>query len=86
MAALEVNEAKPKISIGETCVAKVLSDWKGDHVADACIAAIQIGLIHSGGVLSDARARQIIKDGFDSRNIDDVKDERYCSRTGFRTN
>ena len=41
----------PKTSIGETAARKVLSDWKGKHVVDACNAATQIGLIYAGGVL-----------------------------------
>jgi hypothetical protein len=70
-----VNESvatTPKISIGETYASKVLSDWKGNHIADACIAAANIGLIHSGGVLSDDRARAILKEGFEDRQVDDV--------------
>ena len=42
---------EPKTSIGETAARKVLSDWKGKHVVDACNAATQIGLIYAGGVL-----------------------------------
>jgi hypothetical protein len=56
MAAVAVNETvsiKPQNSIGETYARKVLSDWNGTHVADACIAATQFGLIHSGGALKD---------------------------------
>jgi hypothetical protein len=63
---------KPKNSIGETCARTVLSDWNGNHIADACIAATQLGLIHSGGVLKYDRAKQILREGFDSRKVDDV--------------
>jgi len=74
MAALEVKDiaTKPMNSIGETCARKVLSDWQGTHVADACIAATQIGLIHSGGVLGYERAKTILREEFDSRKVDDV--------------
>jgi hypothetical protein len=75
MASLSVNEriaTKPKNSPGETFARKVLSDWKGTHVADACIAATQLGLIHSGGGFGDERARQILREEFDSRKINDV--------------
>jgi AAA domain len=73
MASLSESVAtKPKNSIGETYARKVLSDWEGTHVVDACIAATQIGLIHSGGALGDERARQILREEFDSRKIDDV--------------
>jgi hypothetical protein len=63
---------KPKNTIGETYARKVLSDWNGTHVADACIAATQLGLIHSGGALNDERARTILREEFDSRKVDDV--------------
>jgi hypothetical protein len=75
MAALIMKESvatKPKNSPGETFARKVLSDWKGTHVADACIAATQLGLIHSGGGFGDERARQILREEFDSRKINDV--------------
>src|SRR3982074_239655 len=64
--------AKPKNSFGETYARKVLSDWKGNHVADACIAATQIGLIHSGSLLGYYRAKEILREEFDRRNVDDV--------------
>jgi hypothetical protein len=75
MAALIMKESvatKPKNSPGETFARNVLSDWKGTHVADACIAATQLGLIHSGGGFGDERARQILREEFDSRKINDV--------------
>src|ERR1700689_3237763 len=59
-------------SPGETYARKVLSDWNGNHVADACIAATHLGLIHSGGGFGDERARQILREEFDSRKVDDV--------------
>jgi hypothetical protein len=64
--------AKPKNSVGETYARKVLSDWKGNHVADACIAATQIGLIHSSCLLGYERAKDILRDEFNSRKVDDV--------------
>jgi hypothetical protein len=75
MASLKVQNSiatKPKNSIGETYARKVLSNWNGTHVADAIIAATQIGLIHSGGALNDERARQILQEEFDSRKTDEV--------------
>ena len=57
---------------GEIAAKVVLASWKGTHVADACIAATQIGLIHSGGLLSDGRARDILKVGFNVRLVDDI--------------
>jgi hypothetical protein len=63
---------KPKNSIGETYARKVFSDWNGDHVADACIAATQIGLLHSGGVLGYHRAKELLKSGFEAKAIDDI--------------
>jgi AAA domain len=75
MASLSVNESfatKPKNSIGETYTRKVLSDWKGNHVADACIAATQIGLIHSSSLLGYERSKEILREEFDFRKVDDV--------------
>jgi hypothetical protein len=67
-----VSIVKPKNSVGETYARKVLSDWKGNHVADACIAATQIGLIHSSSLLGYERAKDILRDEFNSRKVDDV--------------
>ena len=74
MTALEVKSVPttPKILIGETYAKKILSDWNGNHVADACVAATQLGLIHSGGGFSDGRARQLLREEFDRRNVDDI--------------
>jgi AAA domain-containing protein len=75
MTALDVKDnvaSKPKNSIGETYAKKVLSDWNGNHVADACVAATLLGLIHSGGGFGDGRARQILREEFDRRNVDDI--------------
>jgi hypothetical protein len=75
MVALVVKDpaaSKPANSPGETYARKVLSDWNGNHVADACIAATHLGLIHSGGGFGDERARQILREEFDSRKVDDV--------------
>jgi hypothetical protein len=75
MTALDVKDkvaSTPKNSIGETYARKVLSAWNGTHVADACMAATQIGLIHSGGVLKYERAKIILREAFDLRKVDDV--------------
>jgi hypothetical protein len=72
MASLSGVVDKPKTPIGEVYANEVLSKWTGNHVADAIIAATQLGLIHSGGLLSDERARQILRDEFDARKVDDV--------------
>jgi hypothetical protein len=61
MAVSSVSVAtKPKNSIGETYARKVLSDWQGNHVADACIAATQLGLILSGCGLGYERVKEIL--------------------------
>ena len=74
MTALEVKSvaSNPKPLPGEAYARKVLSEWNGNHVGDACIAATQLGLIHSGGGFGDERARQILREEFDSRKVDDV--------------
>jgi len=72
MASLNNVIAKPKNSIGETYARNVLSKWTSNHVADACVAATQIGLIHSGCLLGYDRAKEILTDGFKFRKVDDV--------------
>src|SRR5882672_10809839 len=72
MASLSTSVGTPKNSIGETYARKVLSNWTGSHVADACIAATQIGLIHSGNLLGYERAKEILRDEFNFRKVDDV--------------
>jgi hypothetical protein len=57
---------------GEIYATRVLSDWKGNNVADACIAATQLGLIHSGSLLAYYRAKEILREEFDRRKVDDV--------------
>jgi hypothetical protein len=73
MAVSSVSVAtKPKNSIGETYARKVLSDWQGNHVADACIAATQLGLILSGCALGYERVKEILLEEFNSRKVDGV--------------
>ena len=64
--------ARPKESPGEDYVRIVLSDWTGSHVADACVAATNLGLIHSGGALGYYRVRDILLEEFELRKVDDV--------------
>jgi AAA domain-containing protein len=64
--------AGPKESPGEDYVRTVLSHWTGSHVADACIAATNLGLIHSGGALGYYRVRDILLEEFELRKVDDV--------------
>ena len=72
MAVLSMTKVKPTSSIGENAARNILSAWKGKHVADACIAATQIGLIPSGGLLAYNRAKDILMAGFEVRLIDDI--------------
>lgn len=75
MTVLKVNESvsgRPKNSIGEAYAQQIISNWNGTHVADACVAATQLGLIHSGGVLSYERAKTILREAFNLRKVDDV--------------
>jgi hypothetical protein len=75
---IESNTASPEVTptrrnpMAEIGLIRVLSAWKGDFVADACIAATQIGLLHSGGVLGFDQAKEVLLDGFNSRKVDDV--------------
>jgi hypothetical protein len=76
MAALSVKESvatNPKRNPnGEAAARKILANWKGDFVGDACIAATQIGLLHSGYLLGYERAKEILREEFDRRKVDDV--------------
>lgn len=75
MASLSTASAEvagPKESPGEDYVRTVLSDWTGSHVADACIAATNLGLIHSGCAIGYYRARDILVEEFELRKVDDV--------------
>lgn len=64
--------ARPKESPSEDYVRTVLSNWTGSHVADACIAATNLGLIHSGGAIGYYRVRDILLEEFEQRKVDDV--------------
>src|SRR4051812_7742287 len=57
---------------GEVAARRILASWKGEFIGDACFAANQIGLLHSGGKLALGRAKEIIRQAFDARQIDDV--------------
>jgi hypothetical protein len=56
--------------LGEVAVARINSAWKGNFVADACIAATQIGLLQSGNMLSCERAKNILRLNFEARQVD----------------
>ncbi|SHN71595.1 AAA family ATPase [Bradyrhizobium erythrophlei] len=79
MAALPVKvssiasaEVRPRRNTdAEIALRKVLSDWKGDFVNDACHAATQIGSFHSGGWLGH-KAKEIVLEEFDLRKVDDI--------------
>src|ERR1700722_5989872 len=66
-------QAKSKTPDGEIAATTILNDWKGDFVADACLAATHLGLLCSGGppMLSYDRAMTILRFHFDFRKIDD---------------
>ncbi len=57
---------------GEAAAKQILDRWKGDHFADACTAATEIGMIHSGCWMTDGRAREIIRTEFNRRKINDL--------------
>jgi hypothetical protein len=64
--------------MGEIAATKIISDWKGDFVADACIAATQIGLLQSGNMLGCDRATNILRLNFDARKVDDIHWSQPC--------
>jgi hypothetical protein len=57
---------------GETAARKILAKWKGDFVSDACTAATEIGVLHSGVWLSFYRAKEILLEEFNKRKLDDI--------------
>jgi hypothetical protein len=59
-------------SIAETYGRKVLSDWRGNHLSDACGAAINLGMLHSSGVLGYERSKEILQQGLSDRGVDDI--------------
>lgn len=63
---------RPKNPYGEAAAKQIIAKWKGNHFSDACAVATEIGMVHSGGDLSDQRAREIILEEFNRRKIDDL--------------
>src|SRR6266436_6703213 len=63
----------------EIAIRKVLSEWKSDFVNDACSAATQIGLFHSGGWLGYERAKEILLEEFELRKVDDIHWSTVCA-------
>jgi len=59
-------------TISETYVRKILADWHGNHLADACTAAMNIGLVHSSGLLSFDRAKEALSKGLIDHGVDDL--------------
>jgi hypothetical protein len=57
---------------GEIAATSILNNWRGNFVADACIAAMQIGLLQSGNMLGLDRAKNLLRLNFDVRKIDDI--------------
>jgi hypothetical protein len=58
--------------MGEIAATKIIAGWKGDFVADACTAAIQIGLLQSGNMLGIDRAKTLLSLNFDMRKVDEI--------------
>lgn len=58
--------------MGEIAATRIIANWKGDFVADACIAATQIGLLQSGNMLGYDRAINILRLNFDARRVGDI--------------
>jgi hypothetical protein len=58
--------------MGEIAATQIISKWKGDFVADAWIAAAQLGLLQSGNMLSLDRAKQILKLNFEANKVADT--------------
>jgi hypothetical protein len=71
-AAVMNTNTKSKLPMGEMAARPIISNWKGDFVGDACIAATQMGLLCSGNMLSYDRAMFILRFHFDARKVDDI--------------
>jgi hypothetical protein len=66
------SEHNHPASEAERVINQILSAWKGSFVADACIAATQIGLLNSGNMIGFDHAKTVLKFHFDARKIDDI--------------
>ena len=45
---------------GELAARTILGQWKGPALADACVAALQLGLLNAGNMLAYHRCRQLL--------------------------
>jgi hypothetical protein len=66
------DDTKSSIRMCEIAATQIISTWKCDFVADACIAATQLGLLHSGNMPGYDRAKNILRLNFDLRKVDDI--------------
>jgi hypothetical protein len=64
MAVISVNDFSTVLPAARQKGCNTKPEWR--------IAAIQIGLLHSGGSLGYYRAKEILREEFDRRNVDDV--------------
>jgi hypothetical protein len=70
MSAMEIEKMSER-SMGEIAATRILSNWKGSFVGDACIAATQLGLLQSGNMLGEDHAKRILKFHFEVHKVDD---------------
>jgi len=71
MSAMEIEKLSERL-MGEIVATRIISDWKGTFIADACVAATQIGLLQSGNMLAIDRAKNILRLNFEAKEIDDI--------------
>ena len=67
-----MNAKENRTPLGEIAATRIIANWKGGFVADACIAATQIGLLHSGNMLGYDRAKTILRLNFEANKVDDI--------------
>jgi hypothetical protein len=77
MAALSVKESstasanKPKIDNNALALKKINDAWKGNSVGAATAAALDIGILVAGSMLSYEKAKDNVLRGFEVRQADE---------------
>ncbi|MDH2354894.1 AAA family ATPase [Bradyrhizobium sp. SSUT112] len=54
---------------GEVAARTILGQWKGPALADACVAALQLGMLNAGNLLAYHRCRQLLESNLDLHKV-----------------
>jgi AAA domain len=70
--ALEPQPAAARVhEKGELAARTILGQWKGSALADACVAALQLGLLNAGNLLAYHRCRQLLQANLDLHKVNE---------------